>query len=105
MVGVSRAGRALGLGRLADDSNAWLDGVADSKIADFAGEAAAADAGVMCNLAPLKAHRAVGVPGPRRIARAPVEQAGGFDAELADIKAVAAHHANNYMPLVARHRR
>ena len=25
--------------------------------------------------------------------------------ELADIEAVAAHHANNYMPLVARHRR
>jgi hypothetical protein len=29
----------------------------------------------------------------------PCEEAGGFDAEIADIEAVAAHHAN-YMPLV-----
>jgi hypothetical protein len=40
-----------------------------------------------------------------RMARRTVEQAGGFEAELADIETVAAHHANNYMPLVARHRR
>ena len=40
-----------------------------------------------------------------RLARRTVEQAGGFEAQLADIEAVAAHHANNYMPLVARHRR
>ncbi len=36
------------------------------------------------------------------LARAAVERAGGFDAELADIDAVAAHHANHYMPLVDR---
>ena len=36
------------------------------------------------------------------LARAAVERAGGFDAELCDIEWVAAHHANNYMPLVAR---
>ena len=41
--------------------------------------------------------------GALRLARRAVEQAGGFDAELADIEAVAAHHANNYMPLVSRH--
>ena len=40
-----------------------------------------------------------------RLARGTVEDAGGFDSQLADIEAVAAHHANNYMPLVARHRR
>jgi hypothetical protein len=40
--------------------------------------------------------------GALRLARRAVEQAGGFDAELADIEAVAAHHANNYMPLVSR---
>ncbi|MDQ6840777.1 MAG: hypothetical protein M3137_21190 [Actinomycetota bacterium] len=37
------------------------------------------------------------------LARLTVEQAGGFDAELADIEAVAAHHANDYVPLVTRH--
>lgn len=37
-----------------------------------------------------------------RLARATIQQAGGFDAELADIESIAAHHANNYMPLVAR---
>jgi hypothetical protein len=36
------------------DPEAWLEGVAESKIADFAGEAAAADAGVMRDVAPLK---------------------------------------------------
>jgi hypothetical protein len=36
------------------DTAVWLDGVAESKIADFAGEAAAADAGVMRDVAPLK---------------------------------------------------
>jgi len=152
------------------DTDAWLDGVAEAKIADFAGEAAAADAGVMGDVAPLKrtallaclvhvartrAHddlaemfckrmasitkrartelddirarqtemserlivhyREVLVrldprsPGAAqaeealRLARRTVEQAGGFDAELAEIEAVAAHHANNYMPLVSRH--
>ena len=40
-----------------------------------------------------------------RLARRTVADAGGFDAELANIEAVAAHHANNYMPLVAKHRR
>ena len=39
-----------------------------------------------------------------RLARRTVADAGGFDAELANIEAVAAHHANNYMPLVAKHR-
>ena len=39
------------------------------------------------------------------LARAAVERAGGFDAELQDIESVAAHHANNYMPLVARQMR
>jgi hypothetical protein len=38
---------------------------------------------------------------PRRI----VEDAGGFDAQLAEIEAVSAHRANNYMPLVEKHRR
>jgi hypothetical protein len=152
------------------DTEAWLEGVAESKIADFAGEAAAADAGVMRDVAPLKRtallacmvhvartrarddlaemfckrmasitklakaelaeirerqaemserlitnYRSVlacldprspaDAAGALRLARRTVEQAGGFDAELADIEAVAAHHANNYMPLVARHRR
>jgi hypothetical protein len=32
----------------------WLEGIAESKIADFAGEAAAADADVMRKVAPLK---------------------------------------------------
>jgi len=152
------------------DTEAWLEGVAEAKIADFAGEAAAADAGVMRDVASLKrtallacmvhaagtrAHddlaemflqadgvnhqagphrvrrhpgspgRDVGAPHrplpggavpPRppqpgaaeavealRLARRTVEQAGGFEAELADIETVAAHHANNYMPLVSRH--
>jgi hypothetical protein len=40
-----------------------------------------------------------------RLARRTVADAGGFEAQLADIEAVAAHHANNYMPLVAKHRR
>lgn len=150
------------------DSNRWLEGVAEAKIADFAGEAAAADAGVMADVAPLKrtallaclvheanaqalddlaemfckrvacitkrakdeleairareaeisdgliAHyRAVlahlDPRGPAaneaealRLARETVEKAGGFEAELADIESVAAHRANNYMPLVAR---
>ena len=152
------------------DTEAWLEGVAEAKIADFAGEAAAADAGVMRDVAPLKrtallacivhaartrahddlaemfckrmasitkrartelddirarqaemserliahyrevlAHLdprsagAVEAAEALRLARLTVEQAGGFEAELADIEAVAAHHANNYMPLVSRH--
>jgi TnpA family transposase len=151
------------------DTRIWLEGIAATKIADFAGEAAAADAGVMADVAPLKrtallacmlhtarmrarddltemfckrtasitkrakdeldAIRARQVEmterlivhyrdllvhlDPRaeagddmfalRLARAAVEEAGGFDAELADIEAVSAHHANNYMPLVSRH--
>ncbi|MCA1697862.1 MAG: hypothetical protein LC790_02730 [Actinobacteria bacterium] len=36
------------------DSAAWLEGIAESKIADFAGEAMAADAAVMRDIAPLK---------------------------------------------------
>jgi len=150
------------------DAGVWLDGVAESKVADFAGEAAAADAGVMGDVAPLKrtallacvVHVAQGQArddltemfckrvasitkrakdelddirareaeisdgliehyrtvlshldprGPAggeaealALARAAVERTGGFDAELADIESVAAHHANNYMPLVAR---
>ena len=152
------------------DTAAWLEGVAESKIADFAGEASAADAGVMRDVAPLKRtalfacmvhvartrarddlaemfckrmaaitklakaeldeirerqaemserlitnYRGVlACLDPRsptdaaaalRLARGTVEDAGGFDSQLADIEAVAAHHANNYMPLVARHRR
>ena len=39
------------------------------------------------------------------LARATVEQAGGFEAEFEDIESVAAHHANNYMPLVYRQMR
>jgi hypothetical protein len=152
------------------DTDAWLDGVAEAKIADFAGEAAAADAGVMGDVALFKrtallaclvhvartrapddlaemfckrmasitkrartelddiralqtemsewliahyrevlAHLDPRSPGAAqaeealRLARRTVEQAGGFDAELAEIEAVAAHHANNYMPLVSRH--
>ncbi|MCA1680204.1 MAG: DUF4158 domain-containing protein [Actinobacteria bacterium] len=154
------------------NTGAWLEGVAESKIADFAGEAFAADAAVMGDVAPLKrtallacaAHvartrarddlaemfckrmaqvtkrareqleeihknqaemseRLIGhyrdvlaQLDPRNpaamqastaleLARRTVEVAGGFDQELADIEAVAAHHANNYMPLVAGHRR
>jgi hypothetical protein len=40
-----------------------------------------------------------------RRARRIVEDAGGFDAQLAEIEALSAHHANNYMPLVERHHR
>jgi hypothetical protein len=154
------------------DSGAWLEGIAEAKIADFAGEAMAADAAVMRNVAPLKRmallacvvhvartrarddlaemlckrmaqvtklakgelaeireHQAgmserlitnyrsvLGCLDPRnaeaadaaaalRLARRTVADAGGFEAQLADIEAVAAHHANNYMPLVAKHRR
>jgi hypothetical protein len=154
------------------DSDAWLDAIAESKIADFAGEAMAADAGVMCDVAPAKrtallacmvhvartrarddlaemfckrmaqvtklakaeldeirerqaemserlisTYRGVlACLDPRsdsdgdasrtlRLARNAVQDAGGFEAQLADIEAVAAQHANNYMPLVARHRR
>lgn len=35
-------------------------------------------------------------------ARAAVERAGGFDAQLADIEAVAAHAGGNHTPLVER---
>jgi Tn3 transposase DDE domain/Domain of unknown function (DUF4158) len=160
------------------DTRAWLEGIAESKIADFAGEAMAADAAVMRDVAPLKrtallacmvhfartrarddlaemfckrmasvtklakaelaelrereaeiserliiSYRSVlGCLDPRstetaeaadaadaaaalRRARRIVEDAGGFDAQLAEIEAVSAHHANNYMPLVAKHRR
>ncbi|MCA1677607.1 MAG: hypothetical protein LC777_00995 [Actinobacteria bacterium] len=150
----------------------WLEGIAEARIADFAGEAMAADAGVMRDVAPLKRlallacvvhvartrarddlaemfckrmgqvtklakaelaeireHQAemserlitnyrsvLGCLDPRnseapdaaaalRMARRTVADAGGFEAQLANIEAVAAHHANNYMPLVAKHRR
>jgi hypothetical protein len=36
------------------DTAGWLEGIAEPKIADFAGEALAADAGVMSDVAPLK---------------------------------------------------
>ncbi|MEV5893607.1 hypothetical protein [Nonomuraea fuscirosea] len=36
------------------DTGVWLEGVATGKIADFAGEAAAADAGVLKDYAPPK---------------------------------------------------
>jgi hypothetical protein len=147
----------------------WLAGIAAPKIADFAGEAAAADAGVMGDVAPMKrtallacmvhtarmrarddlaemlCKRTASITkrakqeleairarqlemserlithyrdllvhlDPRseagddlfalRLARSAVEEAGGLDAELADIEAVSAHHANNYMPLVSKH--
>ncbi|HEY5262041.1 MAG TPA: DUF4158 domain-containing protein [Solirubrobacteraceae bacterium] len=151
------------------DTDAWLEGIAKAKIADFAGEAMAADAGVMRDVSPLKrtallacvvhvarararddlaemfckrmaaitklaraelaaiherqaemserliAHyrsvltcldpSSTEAPDALRLARGTVEQAGGFEAELAAIEVVAAHHANNYMPLVAKHRR
>jgi Tn3 transposase DDE domain/Domain of unknown function (DUF4158) len=154
------------------DTGVWLEGVAESKIADFAGEAMAADADMMRKVASLKriallacmvhvartrarddlaemfckrmasvtklakaelaeirereaeiserliiSYRSVlGCLDPRRSetadaaaavrrARRIVEDAGGFDAQLAEIEAVSAHHANNYMPLVAKHRR
>ena len=154
------------------NTDAWLDGVAESKIADFAGEARVADAAVMgdisepkrtallaclvhearraarddlaemfCKRVALITKRAkteldeIRAEGreiserlidhyrdvlryldPRgsrdddgqsalELARATVERAGGFDAELQEIESVAAHHANNYMPLVARQMR
>ena len=147
-----------------------MEGIAESKIADFAGEAIAADAAVMRDIAPLKriallacmvhvartrarddlaemfckrmasgaklaqaelaeirereaeiserliiSYRSVlGCLDPRggetaaaavRRARRIVEDAGGFEAQLAEIEAVSAHHAGNYMPLVEKHRR
>ncbi len=36
------------------DTGVWLEGIAESKIADFAGEAMTADADMMRNVAPLK---------------------------------------------------
>ena len=151
------------------DSARWLEGIAESKIADFAGEAHAADAAVMRDVAQPKrtallaclvhvartrardeladmfckrmavitkrakaeleeireqgreiserliehyrellGHlhpRGPGGADARRTlaaARAAIERAGGFDSELEDIESVAAHHANNYMPLVYR---
>ena len=39
------------------------------------------------------------------LAREAIERAGGFEAEMADIESVAAHHAENFMPLVARQMR
>ena len=47
------AGFAVLLARLGD-SGAWLEGISEAKIADFAGEAMAADAAVMRDVAPLK---------------------------------------------------
>ena len=151
------------------DTGRWLEGVAPTKIADFAGDTAAADAGVMRDVAPLKrtallacmVHAArmkarddlaemfckrmasitkrakeeldairerqrelserlignyrdvlVSLDPPSEPAdpattldraRGKVAGAGGFDGQLADIEAVSAHHANNYLPLVARH--
>ncbi len=146
------------------DTGVWLEGIAESKIADFAGEAMAADAAVMRDVAPLKrtallacmvhvarrqarddlaemfckrmasvtklakaelaelrereaeiseqlimSYRSVlGCLDPRsteiadasaalRRARRIVEDAGGFEAQLAEIEAVSAHHANNYI--------
>jgi hypothetical protein len=147
------------------DTDAWLEGIAEAKIADFAGEAMAADAAVMRNVTPLKRlallacmvhvartqarddlaemfckrmaqvtklakaelaeiceHQAemserlitnyrsvLGCLDPRgveapdaaaalRLARRMVEDAGGFEAQLADIEAVSAHHANTTCP-------
>jgi hypothetical protein len=54
VVGVSRAGPHLRWVDSLGDTDAWLDGIAESKIADFAGEAMAADAGVMSDVAPAK---------------------------------------------------
>jgi len=168
VVGVSGAGEPPWVDSLGDTA-AWLEGVAESKIADFAGEAWAADAAVMGDVAPLKRttllacavhvgrqrarddltemfckriasitkraraeleeiqkqqaeiserliehyrdvlmhldprHPEASSPAALALATAAVERAGGFDAELADIDAVAAHHANHYMPLVDRH--
>jgi TnpA family transposase len=148
-------------------SAGWLEGIAESKIADFAGEAQAADAAVMrdvsqpkrtallaclihvaqtrardelgdmfCKRMAVITKRARGELeqlrdegraiserlienyrellrrlDPRgageldatvalRWARESVEQAGGFESELSDVQRVAAHHANNYLPLV-----
>jgi signal transduction histidine kinase len=39
------------------------------------------------------------------LARATIEQAAGFESEREDIESVAAHHQNNYMPLVYRQMR
>ena len=149
------------------DARGWVEGIAESKIADFAGEAAAADAAVMGDVAQPKRTALVACLvhvaqtrardelaemfckrmalitkrarteleqlreqgrelserlidhyreilerlDPRRgestdplralrLAREAVERAGGFASELSDIERVAAHHANNYMPLV-----
>jgi TnpA family transposase len=148
------------------DAWRWTEGIAESKVADFAGEAAAADAAVIRDVsqpkrtaliaclirvaqtrardelaemfckrmalitkrarAELEALREEGreiserliehyrevlyqldpgqTPGDGQhvleLARATIERAGGFEAELSDIERVAAHHANNYMPLV-----
>jgi hypothetical protein len=151
------------------DSAGWLEGIAESKIADFAGEVQAADAAVMrdvtqpkrtallaclvhvaqtrardeladmfCKRIAVITKRAkveldeireqareiserliehyrelLGHLDPRgaegadaeralALARATIEQAGGFESELEDIESVAAHHQNNYMPLVYR---
>jgi TnpA family transposase len=154
------------------DPAGWLEGIAQSKIADFAGEAQAADAAVMRDVAqpkrtallacvvhvaqtrardeladmfckriavitkrarteldeireqargiserliehyrellghldPRGAER-VGAERTLALARATIEHAGGFESELEDIEAVAAHHQNNYMPLVYRQMR
>ena len=48
------------------DTEAWLEGIAESKIADFAGEAMAADAGGDARRRAVEAHGAAGVHGPRR---------------------------------------
>ena len=154
------------MGRVARGLGRWLEGIAESKIADFADEAQAADAAVMRDVSQPKrtallaclihvaqtrardelgghvlqadggdhqarqggARAAAGggpgiserlienyrellsrlIPAARgsrpdgraRWARETVEQAGGFDSELSEIQRVAAHHANNYLPLV-----
>lgn len=53
------------------DARAWWQGVAPSKIADFAGEAAAADAAVMSDLQPGQADRAGGRSGVHRPGQGP----------------------------------
>jgi TnpA family transposase len=148
----------------------WLEGIAESKIADFAGEARAGDAAVMRDVAQpkrtallvclvhvaqtrawdeladmfckrvavitkrakaeldeireqareiserliehyrellgrLDPRATLDADAERTRARATVEQAGGFELELEDVESVAAHHANNYMPLVYRQMR
>lgn len=149
------------------DARGWVEGIAESKVADFAGEAAAADAAVMGDVAQPKrtamiaclihvaqtrardelaemfckrmaaiTKRARGELDRLReegrelseqliahyrellerldparggsadpvvalaLAREAVERAGGFASELSDVERVAAHHANNYLPLV-----